>query len=164
MAQTQQHSRQEVAPLIRDVIPEHEPPKVAEAVTKALALASTIVMAPRFMTEKDGRGVHPMDAVMQRAIGGRDKCQAPIVPMIKHSRFRPGDLVVVCVPDPNATHSYKHAKLAGPLSISEHWDATAEGGAGAVNTNTFFAALAKLAAPLYCARREDNGTFELRFA
>ena len=164
MGQTQTHSRQEVAPLLRDVIPDHEPPKTSPEVMKALELANTVVLAPRFMTEKDGRGVHPMNAVMARAIGGVDKCKAPIVPMMMHSRFRPGDLVVVCVPYPDAPFSYKHAKLTGPIAISDHWEQSLLGGAGAVNTNTFFAALARVASPLYCSRREDNGTFELRLA
>ena len=162
---TPQHSRPEVAPLIRDVIPDGPAPKASEEVKKALASKSTVVLAPRFMTERDGRtGSPPVDVAIMNAMGARANCVAPVVPLMKHARFRPGDLVVVCVPDPNAPHSNKHASLMGPLAISEHWDPSGEGGAGCVNTNTFFAALAKLAAPLYPSRREDNGTFELRLA
>lgn len=149
-------------PLKRDVIPDGDPPKVPDEVKKALGSPFCVVLAPRFMTERTPGAGHPMAAVMQRA-GVADVTKVNIAPMMMHSRFRKGDLVVVCVPCPDAPYSYKHAKLVGPVAIDDHWDPTIDG-VGGCNTNTFFRALATAASPLYVSRREENGTFELRLA
>lgn len=151
--------------LIRDVAPEGDPPKISEAVIKALDSDRTFLIAPRWMTENSPKG-HPLRPVLERALGagGMSKCKAPIVSIMKHTRFRKGDKLVICVPCPDAPYSHKHATLVGPIEADRHWDAAADLGAGAVSTSTFFRAIAEAASPLTPKRREENGTFEMMLA
>ena len=88
---------------------------------------------------------------------------ARVAGRIRIGHLRKGDVLVVAK-EPAPGQGYV---LTGPVEISgEMWDKESNFGAGNVQTGPLFEAIAKLAHPMFCARRAEveNDYFELRHA
>lgn len=144
------------------------------SIKDALMRETTLVIAPGIssttLLERPKKGepkIPPPPTVenaLRAAMGNDyDKFSARVAGRIVTGHLRKGDVIVVA----KETEPGRGYTLHGPLEITgELWNREANMGAGHVQTSTFFTEVAKLAHPMYPARRAEpeNGYFELRHA
>lgn len=93
-----------------------------------------------------------------------EKCKARVVGQVVEGHVRRGDVFVVATEASGPGNGYT---LRGPVVIGgEMWNAEAKSGAGHIHTAPFYQQIARLAHPMFPARRAEpeNGYFTLRHA
>lgn len=93
-----------------------------------------------------------------------DKCKARVVGQVVEGHVRKGDVYIVATEASGPGNGYT---LRGPIVIGgQMWNPEAKSGAGHIHTAPFYNEIARLAHPMFPARRAEpeNGFFVLRHA